>query len=99
MRVVWSSQAVEELHGITAFIQQSTPASARRIAQQIRAATRRLARFPRIGRFVPELEGLDYRELIVQDYRVIYRSGEQQVFIATVVHSSRDLPALRLFRG
>ena len=99
MRVVWSAQAVEDLRQIVAYIREQNPGAARRIGRQIRDAARRLQRFPLSGRFVPELgEGL-YREVIVRDYRIIYRAGQEIVLILTVVHGRRDLPSLPHFDG
>ena len=93
-RIVWSARAVEDLHEVVGYLRQHSPRSARRIAHQIRAATRRLARFPLSGRMVPEFETATLREIIVRDYRIIYRPIEGQVEVLTVVHGSRDLTAL-----
>jgi plasmid stabilization system protein ParE len=53
-----------------------------------------LARFPLSGRVVPELHLSDYREVIVREYRIIYRLTAEDVLIVTVVHGKRDLPSL-----
>jgi addiction module RelE/StbE family toxin len=93
-RVVWSAQAVADLREIAAYIREYSPRSARRIRQEIKNATRRLELFPLSGRFMPELPDGPYREVIVRDYRILYESTEAHVEILTVVHGTRDLPAL-----
>lgn len=94
MRVVWTHRAVGHLRKIAEYIRAANPPAARRTYQQIRNATRRLMRFPRSGRIVPEIGSEPVREVIVGDYRVIYEVTETQVEILAVVHGSRDLPSL-----
>lgn len=54
-------------------------------------ATDRLAELPRSGRIVPELEIENIREIILGNYRLIYRVREDQVQILTVHHGARLL--------
>ncbi|MGD9893788.1 MAG: type II toxin-antitoxin system RelE/ParE family toxin, partial [Dehalococcoidia bacterium] len=56
-----------------------------------------LARYPEIGRIVPEYNDVSYREAIVVPYRVIYRYFRDQdiVRVLTVVHGSGLLPPFR----
>ena len=51
-----------------------------------------LKRFPYLGRYVPELAEKRYRELIYQNYRIIYEvsSKEDTIFIHFIIHSRRD---------
>jgi len=44
-----------------------------------------------IGRKVPEADRDDVRELIFQNYRIIYHAEEHRVFVLSVMHGSRDL--------
>jgi addiction module RelE/StbE family toxin len=98
VRVVWSDRALTDLRDIVAYIRQHNPSAARRVGHRMRNATRRLARFPLSGRMVPDLPSGDYREVIADQYRIIYRVTEGEVRIVTVVHGARDLPSLPLFR-
>ena len=41
---------------------------------------------------VPEYEQEDIRELIESPYRIIYRVGEEQVDVVSVLHSRQQLP-------
>jgi addiction module RelE/StbE family toxin len=97
VRVIWSSQAVQELQEILEYIRRDSPQAADRIRQEIRNGTRRLARFPLSGRLLPEFPDSGLRELIVRSYRIIYDPAADQVEILTVVHGSRDLPSLPPF--
>ncbi len=50
-----------------------------------------LALFPESGRVVPEYDRRDLRELLFQNYRIVYRIKGNQVQIAAVVHGARLL--------
>ncbi|NNE48295.1 MAG: type II toxin-antitoxin system RelE/ParE family toxin [Rhodothermales bacterium] len=52
--------------------------------------------FPKSGRVVPELAREDLRELIVGDYRIVYRLDGELAVLLTVYRSSMLFP-FRLF--
>lgn len=54
-------------------------------------AADRLVIFPELGRVVPEFNDRSIRELIVREYRLIYRVEGDDVRILTLMHGSRDL--------
>lgn len=46
---------------------------------------------PRIGRIVPELENYGFREVIYQNYRIVYRvRGDEDIEILAVLHAARN---------
>ena len=46
---------------------------------------------PHIGRIVPELENYGFREVIYQNYRIVYRiTGNEDVEILAVVRGTRN---------
>ena len=50
-----------------------------------------LEKFPEIGRKVPETDDPNIRELIFQNYRIIYRIFNDVVQIIAVIRGSRDI--------
>jgi len=60
---------------------------------QIKAISN-LAEFPSLGRQVPEFPHLQYREVLVGNYRVLYREEEKRVLVMSVVHGRRLLKEL-----
>jgi plasmid stabilization system protein ParE len=52
-----------------------------------------LQTFPESGRHLPEFPNLPHRELLLGNYRIIYRyaAEENSVKVVTVVHGSRLL--------
>jgi addiction module RelE/StbE family toxin len=95
-QVRWTEQAVADLQSIREFIERDSPRYGRLVAERLFDATERLELFPRSGRIVPELERDDIRELIVGDYRLVYRLEADLAVLLTVFRGSRLLPDLRL---
>ena len=92
MLINWTDPALEDLDGIFEFIARDAAAYAHSFVQQIIDAVERLNAFPRSGRVVPEGNREDIREVIFQNYRVIYwLVSQQRIDILAVIHGSRDL--------
>ena len=65
---------------------------AEQFVDRIIGATGMLIEHPQIGRMVPEAnERSDIRELIFQNYRIIYLTKLDYIYIVTILHASRDL--------
>ncbi len=93
-RVTWSPEALDDVEAIAEYIERDSPIYARAVVQKILAATRKLQRFPRAGRTVPELGDEATREFLVYSYRVIYRVRDEAVLVAAVIHGRRELEPL-----
>jgi toxin ParE1/3/4 len=74
------------------YISRDSEHYAKLFAQRIFAAAEMLTRFPESGRIVPEYDRRDLRELLFQNYGIVYRIKGDVVQIATVVHGARLLP-------
>jgi plasmid stabilization system protein ParE len=44
-----------------------------------------------MGRLVPEAKRNDVRELIFQNYRIMYLVKTDHIYVVAVIHCSRDL--------
>ena len=91
-RVRWTEQAVADVRSIREFIERDSPRYGRLVAERLVEATDRLARFARSGRMVPEAGRDNLRELIVGDYRIVYRLEADAAILLTVFRGSRLLP-------
>jgi toxin ParE1/3/4 len=91
-QVRWTSQAVEDLQSIRRFIERDSPRYGRLVVERLYEATERLELFPRSGRMVPEVGREEIRELIVGDYRIVYRLESDAAVLLTVFRGSRLLP-------
>ena len=94
--IAWAGPALEDLRQIHQFIARDSTQYAGIMARRIRTAVSRLGNFPQSGRVVPELPDGPYREILVGQYRVVYRHLEDRdvVLVLAVIHGSRLLPPL-----
>jgi toxin ParE1/3/4 len=51
--------------------------------------------FPNLGRIVPEFNKKMIREILVLNYRVIYRIQEKNIEIVRIIHHARDFNQLK----
>ncbi|MBI2340645.1 MAG: type II toxin-antitoxin system RelE/ParE family toxin [Deltaproteobacteria bacterium] len=88
-QVVWSEKAASDLRQIKNFISYDKPQAARSLIEKIKSRAERLTRFPQSGRIVPELSRNEIREIVVGNYRVIYKLSGRRVLILTVFEAHR----------
>ncbi len=91
MKLRWTARARDDLVGIARFVANDNVSAARRWVNRLRKQARRAAQFPRSGRIVPEFGRPDIRELIVRNYRIVYRVLENEIHILTVFEAHRLL--------
>ena len=91
MCVNWRSQAVSHLRAIESYVEPDSPAAARAVEKQIRAAVVAIGTHPHMGR-LGRVEGT--REFVVAGgpYIVTYAVTEDEVHILAVLHSARRWP-------
>jgi plasmid stabilization system protein ParE len=90
-RVTWSARALADVEAIADYISIDSPAYARIVVKKIVKLTRQLKHFPNSGREVPEFQDPALRELFAYSYRIIYKVEKEEVVIASVIHSKRNL--------
>lgn len=93
VQIKWTIRALNDLREIYEFIARDSHSYAQIQIEKIQNNVPKLSEFPFMGRHVPEFPRLSYREIIVGNYRVIYRVDENQsrIFIMSVVHGRRLL--------
>lgn len=89
--VRWTLQASDDLDSIAQFIAKDSPQYARLFVSDVFQAVERLGDFPKSGRIVPELNDSQIREVILGDYRLVYRFRAKLVEMLTVYHGARLL--------
>ena len=93
-KVFWTKNASLDLEEIVDFISEDRASSALKIFLEIRAKCEKLAKQPEKCRIVPELREigiLNYRELIVGNYRIFYKIEHELIYIFAVVDGRRDM--------
>lgn len=95
-RIDWTPQSLQDMISICTFISEDVPRYAQLFAQRVFDSVERLSSFPLSGRVVPEVGQQDIREIILGNYRIIYRVLKEKVQILTVYHSARLLDVAKL---
>ncbi|MCL6446807.1 MAG: type II toxin-antitoxin system RelE/ParE family toxin [Armatimonadetes bacterium] len=95
-QITWTKQALDDLDTICLYIANDSPRFAELFAFKVFQAVERLADFPFSGRVVPEIEQENIREIVMGNYRIIYRASYEEVEVLTVYHSARLLDPLKL---
>jgi toxin ParE1/3/4 len=95
-KIVWTLRSREDLRDIAIFIAKDNPPAAISLGELLFERADRLKKFPEFGRIVPERNQARIREIIVKNYRVIYRvrPDEKLVEILRVWHGARGEPEI-----
>ena len=100
-KVVWSRTAERDLESIIDYIAKDSPLNAKRVLTKIKKKSSILNSYPVRGRIVPELKEfniLQYREIIVDPWRIIYKTAEDKVIVMSVIDSRRNVEDILLDR-
>jgi toxin ParE1/3/4 len=82
--------ALADLDAIYEYVAARNLSAADRLMDTFRTRFKLIASHPLLGQLQPELAP-DLRSLVVGSYVVFYRVTDQEVQIARVIHSARDL--------
>ncbi|MBN2162692.1 MAG: type II toxin-antitoxin system RelE/ParE family toxin [Pontiellaceae bacterium] len=92
MKIQWSPLAVKRIGEISDYIAQDSPMAAERWVLSIFDRVEQVKDFSESGQSVPEINRKDIRQLVIANYRIIYRVESKVVSILTVRHSRQILP-------
>ncbi len=89
--VRWTPQAADDLEAIAKFISTDSVHYARLFVMDIFQALKIVERFPRSGRIVPEVKDQCIREILLGNYRIVYRLHAEVAEVLTIYHAVRLL--------
>ena len=89
LKVIWAEPAVEQFIEKLEYIGAFSPEVARRLRRKVDLGLRQVARFPDLGRWVPEFESGFYREILVRPLRVLYEFQGDRILV-THVHRQEE---------
>lgn len=92
-KVLWTENAIQDLLGIKAFIAQDSADRAEKWLIELYTAGENLSQFSNRGRIVPEFNQETLRELLIENYRLVYRIKSTTVEVITVFEGHRQLKA------
>jgi len=92
-RVLLTAAARADILDARTHIAADNPGAAERWARSIRDATLSLRTMPLRGSIIPEaaLLGVEYRQLVHGNYRIVYRVEKERVLVMRVIHGARLL--------
>jgi len=95
-KIVWTLRSREDLRDIATFIAKDNPAAALNLGDLIFTRVDTLEKFPELGRVVPERNQPNLREIIVKNYRIVYRLRQKEKIleILRVWHGARGEPEI-----
>ena len=89
-KIIWTNNAKKDLKNISDYIAKDSKYYANIFINKIQNAIKKLKNFCEIGRIVSEYSDKHLRELIHYNYRIVYKIIDKNIYIVTIVHSSRD---------
>ena len=89
MKLRWTLNARDDLRRIRGYIARDKRDDAQRWIRSLRERARGAASVARSGRVVPEFDRDDIREVIVGNYRIVYRIEARSVTVLTVFEGHR----------
>jgi len=100
-KVFWARSAEDDLISIIEFIHSKNPQPAKNNLKKIKTKVSNFSNFPNRGRIVPEFKAeeiLQYRELVISPWRIIYRISELNVYVLLVIDSRQNVEDILLQR-
>ena len=89
--VIWAPKALADLEALLDYIAKDAPAAAGRFGEKLLLRVESLAEFPESGSLVPEDDTQTYREVFQGNYRIIFRTENNVVFVVRIHHAGRLL--------
>lgn len=84
--VIWTPQAQADLKAVHDYLKQDRPQTAKDIVQAMRQKADRLADLPYMGKVIPELGQVEFREIQEHPWRIFYHLRHGKVHVFAVVH-------------
>ncbi len=96
MKINWSPLSLDRILEIANYIAEDKPGASNNWVESVFKSAERLVKFPESGRIVSEIKRTEIREILLGNYRIIYRIENDLISVLTVRHgkqflSSKDL--------
>ena len=100
--IQWTLSARSDLEEIVEYIAQDSIPIALEKLDRIKKDVHRLQKFAKQGRIIPELKRIgitNYRELIMNPWRIMYRTENETIYIVAVIDGRRNIEDVLLRRN
>jgi toxin ParE1/3/4 len=99
MKIFWTKEALLRLQEIEEYISRDNPIGAIEFVDKLVTVAETIIDNPRKGRMVPELSLENIRELLHQNYRIVYLLKKNSVDILTVFEGHQLLKKEEIFKS
>jgi toxin ParE1/3/4 len=99
MKIFWTKEALLRLQEIEEYISRDNPISAIEFVDKLITVAETIIDNPKKGRIVPELSLENIRELLYQNYRIVYLVKKNTVDILTVFEGHQLLKKEEIFKS
>ena len=89
MKILFTHSARTQFLSAIEYIRQDKPDAALRFRRRAETILKRLVKFPKSGRVIPEFPDLPHREVIIAPYRFFYRVKGKVIWIVAVWHRAQ----------
>ena len=89
--IIWTEPALENLNDIAEYIAINNISAAEKLVDNVFSTVNRLELFPKSGPVPEEIADFDYREVIINPCRVLYKIEGNFVYILHVLRQERKL--------
>lgn len=89
--IFWTEPALADLLAVKDYIKRDSEFFSKRFVESVVEAVENIQMFPKMGRKVPENDDESLREILYQNYRIIYKLGKDDIFILAVIHQAKEL--------
>ena len=90
-KVIWTEKSIQDLLNIKEYISEDSPDRAESWILELFNSGESLVSLSTRGRIVPEFKQEDLRELLIDNYRLVYRIKKASIEIITVFEAHRRL--------
>ncbi|MCW8810732.1 MAG: type II toxin-antitoxin system RelE/ParE family toxin [Ignavibacteriaceae bacterium] len=99
MKIFWTKEALLRLQEIEEYISRDNPIGAIEFVDKLITVAETIIDNPRKGRIVPELSLENIRELLHQNYRIVYLVKKNSIDILTVFEGHQLLKKEEIFKS
>ena len=89
--IIWTEPALNNLDDIAEYIAINNILAAKKLVVKVFSVVDRLESFPESGRIPDEIPEFNYREVVVNPCRVLYKYEQGIVYILHVLRQERDI--------
>ena len=92
MKLTWSERAQADVVEIARYIGTDNRSAAAAWLKKVSDRAQLVREFPQSGRIVPEYSKDDLREVLMDNYRIVYLVSTKAIVIVTVFERHRQFP-------